>query len=369
MAHLYPHNQAGWKIRYNIYFPDGTYICKEVRRKKKIIAQRVFSDVQLLETQSYKGLLTKEEIKTALNLKYIKDNESTLLYGSKILGNQSWRELSILYENYSRNHCREYTHRCNMTKLETVKSYFKDINPGDITSEDVADFLNKRKNKVKSATVRKELDLLRRLLDPLSKDKNPAREVSLSKEKDERLPRPLRPDEMLAFMKALQKRKKYLYNYLRPLTLTYLYAGLRPSELVSLTPEDIDLKTGKIYVQGKENYRTKTGAARSIDIHPKLRVHIEGCIRKGGIYIFGGNNQILSDSVSRAIREVRDEAGIKGITAYSLRHSFITGLLKAGADIRYVMDMAGHKKLSTTLRYLHVIPSKDSPIKKITFKH
>ncbi|MBI5327575.1 MAG: tyrosine-type recombinase/integrase [Deltaproteobacteria bacterium] len=50
-----------------------------------------------------------------------------------------------------------------------------------------------------------------------------------------------------------------------------------------------------------------------------------------------------------------------------LRHTFISNLLHSSLDLRYTMDKAGHKRLATTTRYLHVIESKESPLKKMRF--
>lgn len=61
--------------------------------------------------------------------------------------------------------------------------------------------------------------------------------------------------------------------------------------------------------------------------------------------------------------------GQERTTPYSLRHTFITQMLRAGANIREVMDRAGHSRLGTTMRYLHVSPAaEDSPVKRIKFR-
>ena len=58
----------------------------------------------------------------------------------------------------------------------------------------------------------------------------------------------------------------------------------------------------------------------------------------------------------------------EGIAPYSLRHTFVTEFLRAGADLRYAMDKASHRRLSTTTMYLHSIESEDSPVKRIRLK-
>ena len=384
MPHLYPSKTKGWRIVYRVFFLDGTHADKTRWAKNRDIAKTIYADVHKLESLSRKNELSKQEIIFCRNRGYISQEEASHLSSSKISAPFTWNELAKKYEDWSRANCRTTTHIRNADKVKVVldymQKYFPGGTPADMTKEDVESYILRRnKQGIKNATTRKEHTLIRKLLDytcPVVSQNgmgsdNPARQVPAPRITDERFPCALSYEDLIIFMRELKKRKAYLRGYLRAVVMLYLYAGLRPSEIIRLTAKDI--RAGKIMIHGE----TKTGMLRSIEIHPKLNAYIASCLRRlsavpaqagGGKYLCGGDNQLVPQSISRAIRHIIRKIEIDGATPYSLRHTFVTNLLRSSNDLRYTMDRAGHKRLSTTTRYLHVIESKESPLKKMKFK-
>ena len=67
-------------------------------------------------------------------------------------------------------------------------------------------------------------------------------------------------------------------------------------------------------------------------------------------------HHLAPDTVQKAVKRAVRAAGLsKMATPHTFRHSFATYLLKSGADIRTVQELLGHKGVSTTMIYTHVL--------------
>jgi len=137
--------------------------------------------------------------------------------------------------------------------------------------------------------------------------------------------------------------------------------GLRVSELVNLTISSLYLDIGFVRVIGKGNKERLVPIGEAAITQVKLyKDHV-----RSHINIKTGNEDVLflnrrGSKLSRVmvfmiIRDLAVKCGIeKSIHPHTLRHSFATHLVEAGADLRAVQEMMGHKSITTTEIYTHL---------------
>jgi integrase/recombinase XerD len=134
-------------------------------------------------------------------------------------------------------------------------------------------------------------------------------------------------------------------------------AGLRESEVINLSPKDIEWKEGILRVWKGKGARDRT---LYLDEHTLDLLRAWSNKRPGSRYFFCTlKGKKLSD---RYIREMVNRyarrAGIeKRVNPHMLRHTFATELLQEGYNIREVQKLLGHSDVSTTMIYTHVYDS------------
>jgi integrase/recombinase XerD len=142
--------------------------------------------------------------------------------------------------------------------------------------------------------------------------------------------------------------------------LTTCYgAGLRVSESVALTPPAIDSKRMVLRVEQGKGMKD-----RYVMLSPKLLEILREWwrVERPQHWLFPGDipgEHITQHAVEDACRKAHHTCKIpKPITPHLLRHCFATHLLEAGADLRTIQVLLGHRSLATTAKYLHIATSK-----------
>ncbi|MBX9626654.1 MAG: tyrosine recombinase XerC [Gemmataceae bacterium] len=147
----------------------------------------------------------------------------------------------------------------------------------------------------------------------------------------------------------------------RAILETLYSAGVRVSELVGLDLGDADLTDGVVTVRGKgkKERLALLGPAAVAAVTTWLPDRAKVLARTGkespAVFLNRDGGRLTTRSVGRLLAKHLRRAGLDPrTTPHTLRHSFATHMLDAGADLRGVQELLGHKSLHTTQVYTHV---------------
>ncbi|OGQ01377.1 MAG: tyrosine recombinase XerC [Deltaproteobacteria bacterium RBG_19FT_COMBO_46_12] len=270
-----------------------------------------------------------------------------------------------------------HTCRCYQRDLEGFEDFLRnsgmvltssaEVEWGKMDRIAIRKYLSFLHRKNKKSSIARKISTLRSFFRYLNKEQmiasNPAKSVSTPKV-EKTLPTTLTVDEAFRLMEspkslseksppAGMKDKKLRDRAI----LELLYSsGLRVSELVGLNLKQIDLDLGIVRVMGKGRKE------RIVPVGGKATESLNAYLDERGIVkdedplfvnFLGG--RLTARSIGRLIKKYTRHSGIfRKVSPHSLRHTFATHLLDAGADIREIQEMLGHSSLSTTQRYTHI---------------
>jgi len=143
--------------------------------------------------------------------------------------------------------------------------------------------------------------------------------------------------------------------------LEFLYAtGLRVTELIGLTINQINFRQGMVRVTGKGNKDRLVPVGEDAltwleGFLKEHRNHLLSKMQSDFVFISNRGLPITRQAFWYRIKRYAQEGGInKKISPHTVRHAFATHLLNHGADLRVVQLLLGHSDLSTTQIYTHV---------------
>jgi integrase/recombinase XerC len=135
--------------------------------------------------------------------------------------------------------------------------------------------------------------------------------------------------------------------------------GIRLSELSGMNLEDLDLLSDQAKVRGKGRKEriVPVGSRAVLALRRYLNLREAVVARRGSdrraVFVSRLGRRLAPRGVQRAVHAMFDAIGGDTLRVHSLRHTFATHMLDAGADLRAVQELLGHASLSTTQVYTH----------------
>jgi integrase/recombinase XerC len=233
----------------------------------------------------------------------------------------------------------------------------------DIDSLTIRGYLGRLHRRNEKSTIARKLSTLRSFFRHLVKhrltDKDPTAAI-LTPKHSRRMPAYLSVDDMFRLLDqtagdtVLGLRNRALFE-------TLYGSGIRVSELTGLDVFDVDFSGGCLRVSGKGRRE------RIVPVGEKALKRIQtyrdrlfadsgiGMAADGPLFLNKNKGRLSSRSVARILETMIRQCSLAvPISPHGIRHSFATHMLDAGADLRTVQELLGHKRLSTTQRYTHV---------------
>lgn len=188
-------------------------------------------------------------------------------------------------------------------------------------------------------------------------DRNPLKDVKQFAI-PEKKPLALSQDEINRVLNVIDK------PVIKNIVIFALNTACRINEILNVQYKDIDLTDRVLTIGNKDNFTTKSKKVRHIPINDKLLDLLNNLLPVTNVielnpnetYLFNNKGYRLNrDYVSKEFKKCLRKAGLSEMYHFhSTRHTAITNLVKAGANIRFVQQIAGHAHIQTTELYSHV---------------
>jgi integrase len=241
----------------------------------------------------------------------------------------------------------------------------------EITPLHVNQFMAKRqKDDVKNSTINRELTVLKKMLGLAMEwgyriDRNPVKKGNFFSEEQYRRGRVLQPDEEQRLFEAAAL-------HLRPILVCALATGMRYSEILTLTWQNVDMEKKLITIRPESS---KSGKQRVIPVNEQLYgefVRLKSLSSGGSQRVFlyedsGTGEMRPVKTVARSFKAACRRAGIENMRFHDLRHTVGTRLIGRGVDAISVKNILGHANLKTTEIYLHAsMPQLQAAVEKLS---
>jgi integrase/recombinase XerC len=235
--------------------------------------------------------------------------------------------------------------------------------PGDVTAVAIRGYLGFLHRKNQKSSIARKLSTLRSFFKFLVKkgviDSNPVEGI-LTPKREKPLPGYLPIDAVFRLLDSIET-DSVLAARNRAIFETLYSCGIRVAELAGLNVYDVDRDGATLRVLGKGGRERMVPVGRkALEAIANYRQALQaetgiGSGADGALFLNRQGQRLTPRSVARVLKRLVKACGIlTPVSPHTLRHTFATHMLDAGADLRSVQELLGHKNLSTTQKYTHV---------------
>lgn len=216
-----------------------------------------------------------------------------------------------------------------------------------INPRHIEDYKRKRLDKVKPATINRELTLLKSMFSLAKKwkyaNENPVKEVKFFQER-QYIMRILDKEEINRLIDESN-------SHLRSIIILSLNTAMRKGEILNLHWKDIDFIEHYIYIK-----ETKSNVMRKIPMNSVVAATLKNIKRENDFVFPGPRTGERYSDIFYPFKQACKKAGIKDMRFHDLRHTAATLMVMGGIDLVTVKEILGHSSIEMTMRYAHPTP-------------
>ena len=239
-------------------------------------------------------------------------------------------------------------------------------NPEKISSADVIEFIEylQKKDHDEITTVARKLTTIKNYHAYLEKEKIAPINVTLGIKRPKLKKTIAKTLSMDDINTLLDINLLTPFDYRNKAMLELVYGtGLRVSELVNLTLNNIDFTNCIIRIVGKGNKERIIPLGEDSMYYLNLYMEKRPLLEKNNLceklFLNNHGKGITRQGFFKILKNLLEEKHLNvEASPHTLRHSFATHLLEGGADLKSIQEMLGHSDISTTRMYTHVTNQK-----------
>jgi integrase len=237
--------------------------------------------------------------------------------------------------------------------FKRLSAFFGGLTLAQLTPARISEYKSRRRHeKAKTATLAKELEVLRHALNFAVREwewleRNPFEKIKIDK-----------PNNKVERWITFEEEKRLLDVspiWLKEIITFALNTGMRRNEILSLQWSEVDL-----FRRTATLLKTKNKEKRTVPLNQTALelLKVKNKVRSISGFVFSGKacTKIIGRNLLRAFYSARETANLADVRFHDLRHTFATRLVQSGIDLYVVKELLGHKTITMTMRYAHHFP-------------